>query len=426
MRVQKTLALVVCCLCLAGLHSARAAGARPWQKRVAQNVDARRVAAHRNTPIELWPKEPDFPNDIEPSRFEEALSNLCGPMPAERLRGYRNAILDASSQYSIDPFLLAALVYDQSRCWPMTYKRDQARGLFGLTRLPVDMHAPHVRKGKYTYFIWKGNGWQARELAMPGIPLNRYRASDTQDGLFLSAAILRVLEIQHRDLDARFEQTPHRHFVSHWFYGDVVRETEPETRVLTARRRLLEHYARTTYPPLGKIGDVDLHLPLDGRPRLVVDYFGNTRGKKDRGYWHRGMDLDAVEGEPVRAMAAGRISFAGTDLPGGNSGGHLTPAEAVSLVESKQKLGPGGLYVHVNHAGTVGSIYMHLETIAVRTGDLVAAGQIIGTSGRTGTDVSGPHLHLELRVGTDRVDPAQILGPALVNPFGHGTEAPDN
>lgn len=426
MRAQKKLALLVCCLFLACPHWSVAARPRPWQKRVAQNVEARRVAAHRNTPIDLWPGEPDFPADIEPTRFEEALSNLCGPMPGERLRGYRNSILDAASKYSVDPFLLAALVYDQSRCWPMTYQRDQARGLFGLTRLPVDMHAPHVRKGKYTYFIWNDNEWQVRELAMPGTALNRYRAADTEDGLFLSAAILRVLELQHRDLDARLEQTPHRHFISHWFYGDVVRETEPETRVLTARRRLLEHYARTTYAPLGKIGGVELHLPLDGRPRLVLDYFGNTRGKKDRGYWHRGIDLDAVEGEPVRAMAAGRISFAGADLPGGNSGRHLTPQEAVTLVESKQKMGPGGLYVHVNHAGAVGSVYMHLETLAVRTGDLVVPGQLIGTAGRTGTDVSGPHLHLELRVGTDRVDPAEILDTALVNPFRRGTDEPDN
>lgn len=407
----------MCCLFLLGPSLGKAAGARPWQRRVGQEVEARHITAHRGTKVELWPSEPASPATVDPLKFEAALSRLCGAMPSDRLRGYRTTMLDAASEYFVDPFLLAALVYDQSRCWPRTQKRDEARGLFGLTRLPVDMHAPHVRKGKYRYFALEDGKWQPRELPMPSMPLNRYRAADPSDGLYLSAAILRVLERQHEDLDASFPQTPHRHFISHWFYGDVVGETEPETRVLTVRRRLLEFYLQTVHGPLGTLQGVGMQLPLDGRPRLVLDYFGNTRGKKQEGYSHRGIDLDATEGEPVRAMASGRVTFAGTDLPGGSNSGPLTPQEASALVESKAPLGPGGLYVHINHGNELGSLYMHLSSIAVSCGDSVKAGQIIGAAGRTGTDVSGPHLHLELRVGTNRVDPAKILFPALVDPF---------
>lgn len=398
--------------------------ARPWQKRVSQSVESRHTTAHRNTPIKLWPTEPEAPASIAAARFESALSSLCGPMPKDRLSSFTRTILEAAATYKIDPFLLGALVYDQSRCWPKTYKRDEARGLFGLTRLPVDMHAPHARRGTYRYYILNNGKWEARELAMPPAPFNRYRAADPIDGLYLAAAILRVLELQHADLDESLPQTPHRHFISHWFYGDIVKETEPETRVLTVRRRLLVAYRGESSAPVGELAGVPLLLPLDGAPRLVLDYFGNPRDKKKDGYYHRGIDLDAAEGEPVRAIAAGKVSFAGTDLPGSQESGHLTPQQAVALLESGSKLGPGGLYVHINHGNQVGSIYMHLSTISVSSGDTVEAGQIIGTAGRTGTDVSGPHLHLELRIDTERVDPAAILAPALVNPFRAPTAKP--
>jgi murein DD-endopeptidase MepM/ murein hydrolase activator NlpD len=60
---------------------------------------------------------------------------------------------------------------------------------------------------------------------------------------------------------------------------------------------------------------------------------------------------------------------------------------------------------------------MHLDSIAVEYNQEVQAGQVIGTLGRSGTQSSGPHLHLEFRLGTGRVDPAPPLAAALVNQF---------
>jgi murein DD-endopeptidase MepM/ murein hydrolase activator NlpD len=225
---------------------------------------------------------------------------------------------------------------------------------------------------------------------------------------------LKIFSTQAKSLDESFKNAPHRHYISHWFYGDRVREPEPENRVLTARRRLLAYYHGKGPTPSGIFKGSPLVSPLDGTPRLVIDYFGNKRGKK-KGLGHRGIDLDGASGEPVRAIADGRVTFAGVDLLGASKHKLLTPKEAAEL--TNKEMGPGGLYVSINHPNKFGTIYMHLESIAVNYWDEVKAGQIIGTLGRSGTKKSGPHLHLEFRVGTDRTDPAIPLSDVLVNPF---------
>jgi len=229
---------------------------------------------------------------------------------------------------------------------------------------------------------------------------------------FKAAAILGVWREQRADLE-EFGMVPYRHHVSHWFYGDVVRGTEPEDRVLTIRRRLLAYYHDVVPQAAGTFMDSPLVSPLDGVPRLVIDWFGNRRGKKG-GPGHQGIDISGVVGEPVRTVAAGRVVFAGVDLRGGGSR-QLNPAEAEAM--RGRRLGPAGFYVAVNHGGGFRSYYMHLDGIAVRDRQEVEAGGIIGTLGRSGTVSSGPHLHLEFRVGTDRVDPAVPLADVLANPF---------
>jgi murein DD-endopeptidase MepM/ murein hydrolase activator NlpD len=89
------------------------------------------------------------------------------------------------------------------------------------------------------------------------------------------------------------------------------------------------------------------------------------------GHWHSGIDLAAARGTPVMAT-----------LPG-----------IATVIVSATGY---GLHVIINHGGGLSSLYGHLNTIVVVSGDYVTAGQVIGTVGSTG-NATGPHLHFEIR-----------------------------
>ena len=110
--------------------------------------------------------------------------------------------------------------------------------------------------------------------------------------------------------------------------------------------------------------------PLDPLP-IVSSGFG-PRGDG----WHAGVDFPAAVGTRVQAVGPGPVVRAAM---------HLTFGRVVI-----QRLGSGsrpglGLY----------AVYAHLEAFAVRPGDVVAAGDTIGTVGSTGRS-TGPHLHFSL------------------------------
>ncbi|WP_166677042.1 M23 family metallopeptidase [Burkholderia sp. B10] len=105
--------------------------------------------------------------------------------------------------------------------------------------------------------------------------------------------------------------------------------------------------------------------------------------------FHTGVDLAAPTGTPVDAAADGVVSFVGTD-PGGY-----------------------GHYVIVDHADGYSTYYAHLSAYArgLKVGETVKQGQRIGSVGMTGA-ATGPHLHFEVRIANDPVDPLVTLASA--------------
>lgn len=99
---------------------------------------------------------------------------------------------------------------------------------------------------------------------------------------------------------------------------------------------------------------------------------------------HRGVDLVAPHGTPVRAMADAHVRFAGAMSGYGN-------------------------VVWLDHGGSVLSVYAHLSDIHVTVGTLVRAGSVIALSGASG-DARGPHLHFEIWRWGRPVDPVPLLG----------------
>jgi len=89
-------------------------------------------------------------------------------------------------------------------------------------------------------------------------------------------------------------------------------------------------------------------------------------------HFHSGIDLAVAAGTPVHATLAGTCQVI-DDTTG------------------------YGLHVIISHVQGLSSLYAHLESVAVTTGERVAAGQVIGRVGSTGNS-TGPHLHFEIRV----------------------------
>jgi len=69
-----------------------------------------------------------------------------------------------------------------------------------------------------------------------------------------------------------------------------------------------------------------------------------------------------------------------------------------------------GNYVVLAHRNGVATLYGHLAASLVKPGDSVVQGQPIGLEGSTGNS-TGPHLHFEMRVSGQPVDPRPFLPP---------------
>ena len=123
-------------------------------------------------------------------------------------------------------------------------------------------------------------------------------------------------------------------------------------------------------------------LPLDSPLTSPFGSFRLLNGLRETR--HTGWDQMAPVGTPIRAMAAGRVVFAGRLEIRGNT-------------------------VLIDHGLGLYSGYAHFSDLLVAAGQTVSAGQIIGSSGDTGRS-SGPHLHWEIIARGKWVDGAAFLG----------------
>ena len=108
--------------------------------------------------------------------------------------------------------------------------------------------------------------------------------------------------------------------------------------------------------------------------------------------------------DPIRGM---QRRHAGVDLPG-PSGARIF-ATGSGIVRFAGRAGGYGNMIEVDHPGGVRTRFGHLARIFVSPGSKVAQGQIIGAMGSTGRS-TGPHLHYEVRVGGQPVNPLAYLG----------------
>lgn len=119
--------------------------------------------------------------------------------------------------------------------------------------------------------------------------------------------------------------------------------------------------------------------------------FGNRRvfNGQPRGE-HTGIDLSAVTGTPVHAVADGTVVLAVDHFFSGRA-------------------------VYVDHGDGLVSMYFHLNSIVVADGDEVARGDRLGTVGATGR-VTGAHLHFGVRWRGARIDPVTLFADPTLLP----------
>lgn len=117
--------------------------------------------------------------------------------------------------------------------------------------------------------------------------------------------------------------------------------------------------------------------PVDGK---VISKFG----PKDDGLHNDGINIKAPKGTAVRAAENGVIAYTGNEMSG------------------------YGNLILVKHADRYMTAYAHMDKMLVKKGDVVKAGQSIGTVGATG-GVDSSQLHFEVRKGTEALNPDKFL-----------------
>jgi len=128
--------------------------------------------------------------------------------------------------------------------------------------------------------------------------------------------------------------------------------------------------------PVDRLDRIRLLPPVAG---TVSSGFGDRSGGR-----HAGIDILAPAGTEVVAASPGIASFAGSGKRG------------------------YGRAVILDHGEGITTVYGHLASIRVQSGETVPAGAVIGTIGRSGNATTF-HLHFELRVDGEAVDPGPYL-----------------
>ncbi len=118
--------------------------------------------------------------------------------------------------------------------------------------------------------------------------------------------------------------------------------------------------------------------PIEGR--ITSRYGVRSSIRKST---HTGLDISAVQGTAIKVIADGTVTAASYN-------------------------GSYGNLVKVDHGNGVETWYAHTSKMYVKKGDTVKAGDVIAAVGSTGNS-TGPHLHLEIRVNGEHVNPQDYL-----------------
>ena len=230
-------------------------------------------------------------------------------------------------------------------------------GFYGLTQ-----QAEHLRIERENWKLRAENDKQKQELQ---------RLNNRVDAVEDTSRKLAEISGVEKDQPVRGQGGPARPVDSAAALAALVAKTERLEREMRDYEDLLRRRGMTPsiWPVSGK-----LESGMGGRRNP----FGG------RGFeYHEGQDIDAAYGTPVMVAASGTVTIAGRQRGYGN-------------------------VIYIDHGAGLSTRYGHLSQIDVKIGQTVTRGQTIGLVGSTGRS-TGPHLHYEVRINNQPVDPRQYL-----------------
>jgi len=152
----------------------------------------------------------------------------------------------------------------------------------------------------------------------------------------------------------------------------------PKKEIIARLKREAKE-VRNTFKCWSNTNNINLHFKLPVRGRFSSPFGAQRIINKTRKTRHRGIDIAAITGTPIKAPANGKVI---------NEGDYLLLGKAI----------------FIDHGQNLITVYCHLSKILVKTNQRVKRGQIIGHVGNTGRS-TGPHLHWGVSLNGTRVNP---------------------
>jgi murein DD-endopeptidase MepM/ murein hydrolase activator NlpD len=167
--------------------------------------------------------------------------------------------------------------------------------------------------------------------------------------------------------------------------GDEVSELTAMKGLLQDSMEYFDQIAKMLQAQQSLIVELPTIWPLKDVRGYVTSYFGpTTHPFTKHWYLHKGIDIAYSRGTKVVSTADGKVIEKAFDSSG------------------------YGNYIVIKHKYGFYTRYAHMDKVYVKEGQNVQQGEVIGTLGNTGLS-TGPHLHYEVRIGSQVVDPQRYL-----------------
>ena len=312
---------------------------------------ARNVVSHRALPGKDAPVQIFAFADRDFELRSEATAKIDGP-----------GLIDVKAGQKLNVVLMlrnaVADQEDRSFRWCLVRTAQDEEGYIPNTFLRADPHHQAPQKKAGHLYVTSKHGVAVRDQAASDGKLVGRLAHGSEVAVIRAAPITDSIDgVQAYWLYVRKAE------MEGWVFGGYLAEAKPPTPI----------------------------IPSDNRPFVMPVNGGRTSDfgpridpiTKKSGTFHTGVDIAAATGTPILAALDGTVSQA-------------------------QRAGGYGLLVVLEHDTTLSTYYGHQSRFAVKAGQRVTRGQLIGYVGSTGRS-TGPHLHFEVRSGETTKNPDDYL-----------------